>query len=140
MILRGDSAVFHWRWAPVFTPEELTCRCGCGQLAVDTEFLDELVRLRYEFARPMAISSGYRCPAHNVRESSTGPNGPHTTGGAVDVQISGEAAYDLGYLAYRFGFAGIGFRQHGPHEARFVHLDRLVGRQYPRPRVWTYAS
>ncbi|MEO5330361.1 MAG: D-Ala-D-Ala carboxypeptidase family metallohydrolase, partial [Magnetococcus sp. THC-1_WYH] len=54
--------------------------------------MDRLENLRREFNRPMPVSSGYRCPMHNARVSKTGFSGPHTTGQAVDIVISGEDA------------------------------------------------
>ncbi len=95
-----------------------------------------LERLRQAFGKPMRLSSAYRCPDYNARVSHTGLTGPHTTGRAVDVLISGEEAYRLVQLALEYGFTGIGIAQRGPYERRFIHLDDLEGDL--RPRVWSY--
>jgi len=83
----------------------------------------------------MRISSGYRCPAYNDAQSTTGRNGPHTVG-AVDVLISGSDAWDLIRAAMDLGWYGLGVRQHGDIGERFVHLDRLESG--PRPWIWSY--
>lgn len=122
---------------PHFQRNELQCRCG--QWDMNQEFMDRLENLRREFNRPMPVSSGYRCPMHNARVSKTGFAGPHTTGQAVDIAISGEDAYQLIALAMKSGFTGIGIKQHGPFEGRYVHLDTLPEEtNRPRPRILTY--
>jgi uncharacterized protein YcbK (DUF882 family) len=105
---------------------------------MDPRFLEELERLRLAYAAPMIITSGYRCPFYNNKISTTGHAGPHTTGQAVDVTISGPEAYRLVLLAIQFGFSGIGIHQRGPHAGRFVHLDNLPLATHPRPRIWSY--
>jgi len=126
-----------------FTRSELACPC-CGRLGMDKhknkEFLTRLEELRYIFGRPMRISSGYRCPAHNSAVSHTGSSGPHTTGLAVDVLVAGTDAYDLVLLALQAGWTGIGVSQRGPWNKRFVHLDLLPlsAEDHPRPRLWSY--
>ncbi len=99
-------------------------------------FLDRLQRIRGIYGRPIRITSGFRCPVHNDKVSNTGLVGPHTTGRAADVGVALEDAFDLTAIAFTQGISGFGFKQKGPHEKRFIHLDDLeVG---PRPRIWTY--
>lgn len=98
------------------------------------DFMDDLQELRQLFGRPMPVTSGYRCSEYNTKVSSTGPNGPHTTGRAVDIGLGGSAAYDLLKLALGRGFTGIGVNQKGT--GRFIHLDKLT--DGPRPNVWSY--
>ena len=124
---------------PHFSHKELACHCGCGRMEMRDPFMRKLEELRTSFGKPMRITSAYRCPNHNERVSKTGRNGPHTTGQAIDIQVSGEDAFDLLFFAIGFGFAGIGINQRGPHANRFVHLDRLEGLiDRPRPRIWSY--
>lgn len=133
------EAIPNWRW-PHFTPFEMRCR-GRGCLLAVSAFLDRLEALREEFAKPMAVTSGYRSPEHNLAVSSTGSAGPHTTGRAVDIGMFGRDAYRLISLAPRHGFTGIGVKQHGQSRARFVHLDDLPDAlDRPRPRLWSYAA
>jgi len=123
-----------WVWGPEFTPEEMACRDGSSKVV--NSFMNRLYALRTEYGRPMVITSAYRSPEYNATVSSTGHTGPHTTGRAVDVQVSGKNAYDLVRLALKHGFTGIGLKQKGPHNERFVHLDDLT--EGPRPWIWTY--
>jgi zinc D-Ala-D-Ala carboxypeptidase len=128
--------VTDWReYSPFFRETEFTCRCGCGQTRMRERFMGQLYDLRREFARPMVITSGYRCQAHNQRVSTTGDNGPHTTGLAADVLVSGPNARLLVDLAVLRGFKGIGISQKGPHAGRFIHLDRV---DRPEPLLWSY--
>ena len=84
----------------------------------------------------MVITSGFRCARYNVEVSSSGEGGPHTTGRAVDVQVSGPRAYRLLHLALAHGFSGVGVKQHGPHDHRFLHFDSVPR---PYPVIWSYA-
>lgn len=121
-----------------FSDNELKCKCGCGRAEMDQRFMRRLEELRVAFGRSMPVTSGFRCPGHNAKVSHTGDAGPHTTGKAVDIQISGDSAYYLLLLAFQMGFTGLGISQRGAHAGRFVHIDDLPVDQYPRPRVWSY--
>ncbi|MEO5333845.1 MAG: D-Ala-D-Ala carboxypeptidase family metallohydrolase [Magnetococcus sp. YQC-5] len=102
-------------------------------------FMEKLETLRLAFGKPMPVSSGYRCPMHNAQASHTGLSGPHITGKAVDIQVSGADAYHLLALALSHGFTGIGLSQRGEHSSRFLHLDMIEpGPGRPRPAAWTY--
>ena len=91
------------------------------------------------FDRSLAVSSGYRTPDYNAAVSSTGTDGPHTTGRAVDVRVRGADALELVQIANEFGFTGIGISQRGDQASRFVHLDDLEnGESCPRPWIWSY--
>ncbi len=127
-----------WEVIEHFSPHEFKCRCGnCGSdgKEMDMRFIARLDALRKEFGTPMSITSGYRCPIHNNHVSSTGLRGPHTTGRAADVGISGADAWLLVLLS---NFGGIGINQRGPYNKRFIHFDDLEGHAHPRPRIWTY--
>lgn len=101
--------------------------------------MTRLELLRAELGMPLVLNSAYRCPTHNAAVSTTGRNGPHTTGRAVDIAISGKPVVALLAAALSLGFTGIGLKQDGAAMAgRFVHLDDLTAPAYPRPRVWTY--
>lgn len=119
-----------------FRREEFACR-HCGLNLISTDFVTKLDELRERFGRPLIVTSGYRCREHNARVSSTGLNGPHTTGRAVDLAVDRGDAHRLLGLALDMGFTGIGVNQKG--DVRFIHLDDLTdapGR--PRPTVWSY--
>jgi uncharacterized protein YcbK (DUF882 family) len=119
-----------------FKREEFTCK-HCGVEKMDAAFLTLLDELRHRCGFPLPITSGYRCPTHNQKVSSTGPNGPHTTGKAADIGVSRHRAYDVLRHAIALGFTGIGVQQKG--EVRYLHLDTLTEPQAaPRPTVWSY--
>lgn len=122
-----------------FNLAEFECKCGCGHNQISHELVDLLDAGREELGFPFVISSGYRCPDHNQRVSSTGLDGPHTTGKSSDVLIMGMNAFMLLQWAMRSGqFYGIGIKQKGPHAKRFIHLDRVDNQEAFRPTVWTY--
>lgn len=125
------------RWE-FFTADELRCRCGCGlgENDMDPVFMGRLIHMRRELSFPFVVTSAIRCPEHNQNVSSTGPNGPHTTGRAVDIALRGERAYRIASLAQSYGFTGLGVKQQGAH--RFIHLDDLTPSQAPRPTIWSY--
>ncbi|RDE25120.1 peptidase M15 [Motiliproteus coralliicola] len=123
-----------------FPDYELECKCGCGAKDMDPEFMYRLIRLRDTLGFPFPVSSAFRCAKHNRRVSRTGMTGPHTTGRAVDIRTSGERAWEIFTEAKRFGFTGIGVRQHGPFSQRIVHLDDLTAPEFPRPRIWSYKA
>lgn len=120
-----------WSKIAHFTEAEFRCKCGCGRADMDQQFVERLDSVREYLERPLIISSGYRCPDHNEAVSSTGRNGPHTTGKAADIKISrGFARTALTTFCLRF--SGIGINQKGPDSGRFIHVDDLP------VRVWTY--
>lgn len=116
-----------------FKASEFDCT-HCGKNKIDTEFVDKLDRLRQLFHRPIIITSGYRCPEYNNQISTTGFDGPHTTGKAADISVDRQRAYYLLELAFELGFTGIGIHQKGV--GRFIHLDILT--EGLRPTIWTY--
>ncbi len=123
-----------WRY---FSVDEFECKCGCGKNSIDHSMINRLDNLRSELNRPLIISSGYRCAEYNNKISSTGINGPHTTGRAVDIAASGQLALDIVSNAVDFGFTGIGINQSGDN--RFIHLDNLYElANRPRPWIWSY--
>jgi len=122
---------------PNFAPRELECRCGCGEVHMLGQVMNTLQTIRCQMRAPLRVSSGYRCPDHNL---AVGGGITHPTGAAVDVRICGEEAFDFVALAFRSGFTGIGICQDGPREGRFVHVDVLPESTVspPRPRIWSY--
>lgn len=130
-----------------FSMEELTCSCGCGQMKMNADFMESVVRLRKLHGRGLRVSSAYRCPAHNAKVSSTGENGPHATGHAIDFQVSdpdliASILYCLLSLGFGTGKTFTCFRLHqkGPAEGRFIHIDDLNALETggKRPHIGTY--
>lgn len=124
-----------WSRLRYFTEGEFRCKghdCCGGQALMDERFMRMLDDLRHQLGKPIRISSGYRCPLYNDQVSSTGEDGPHTTGKAADLLVSGPDADTVLSLAYQLGFGGKGINQKGDHGQRFIHLDTLTN------RVWSY--
>lgn len=115
-----------------FKLSEFACK-HCGQNMMNPGFIDKLDAIRKEVGFPLRVTSGYRCPLHNQKVSSTGPNGPHTTGRAVDLAVDRERALKLLAAALKGGFTGFGIQQKGSE--RFIHLDDL---EDGRPTIWSY--
>lgn len=119
-----------------FRPAEFDCH-HCGRNQMDGVFLDDLDELRHRLGFPLSVASGYRCPTHNAAVSTTGEDGPHTTGRAVDLAVRGEQALEVIRQARLMGFTGIGVQQKGA--TRFIHLDNLPNAPgQPRPWLWSY--
>jgi uncharacterized protein YcbK (DUF882 family) len=127
----------HKRWK-YFSEDELRCQ-GTGEIKMDESFMEKLVALREKLNQPMTISSGYRSQAHNITINGS-KNSAHLYGKAVDVVCNGKKAYNIVRLALEMGFTGIGVKQHGIHEKRFIHIDTmsLQGVTSPRPWIWSY--
>ena len=120
-----------------FSFSELKCD-GTGECNMDEDFMKRLVDLRHEFNKPMIISSAYRHISYN-QVIGGAKNSPHLYGKAVDVLVSGKAAYRLMKMAMEHGFTGIGISQKGPHEGRFLHIDTMDNSDtHPRPWIWSY--
>ena len=126
-----------------FSVEELACR-HCGEMRMNHDFMEKVVKLRLHFGFPMIVSSAFRCPAWDAKVGSSGEpgKGPHTTGHALDVAVYGERALLLMKKAQELGlFAGFGLMQKGDAKGRFIHIDDLLASEAngsPRPHVWTY--
>ena len=127
----------HTRWK-YFSEDELRCK-GTGEVNMDELFMDMLVSLRERLKQPMSISSGYRSESHNIAIGGS-TRSAHLKGCAVDVVCSGHKAFEIVRLALELGFTGIGVKQNGLHEKRFIHLDTMPKKSVsiPRPWIWSY--
>ena len=142
-----QDALEYWdsdRW-PNFSVKEIAQRSsgwdkGRTPVKIIPSFVDKVQKLRTLVNEPLRISSWYRGPVYNNSISSTGTSGPHTTGRAVDIACHGETAYTVLRLAYTIGFTGIGVKQKGDINGRFIHLDDLQENETkgPRPWIWSY--
>jgi uncharacterized protein YcbK (DUF882 family) len=121
---------------PHFSKESVACKCGCGLLP-EQPFMNRIEMLRNSCGFPLVVTSGARCPSYNAKVSSTGENGPHTTGRAIDLGVSRKQAYTVVKKALELGFTGIGIQQKGA--SRFIHIDDLADApNQPRPTIWSY--
>lgn len=114
-----------------FSKSEFDCQ-HTAKNEMKPAFMDRLQALRYEYGRPIVITSGYRAPDHPIEAAKAKP-GAHASGRACDIAVGpGQDVHDLVRLAMRFGFTGIGISQRSGRP-RFVHLDTLV-----RVAIWSY--
>ena len=113
-----------------FSPQEVACK-GTGAVKLDTGFGMFMDALRRHLGGPVVVSSWYRSPSHNASVSSTGYDGPHTTGAAADIICHHAKALKVMRFAMESGFIRIGVQQRGPWESRCMHLDQAPG--FPPP-------
>lgn len=107
--------------ARYFVAREFACGC-CGQLPQDG--MDELLLsildvLRHRLGKPLIVSSGYRCGAHNAAVGGV-PGSYHCRGLAADILApEGVRVDEVADLARSYGADGIGRY----YAAGFVHVD-----------------
>lgn len=115
-----------------FNRSEFACKCGCGADGISPQLVDLLQMLREAIGRPLAITSGVRCPKHNQRCGGK-PNSAHLTGDAADITCStSQLRMQLVSLAQRAGVRRIGVHK------TFVHLDIAGGVEHPQDVLWLY--
>lgn len=97
---------------------KLNCSCGCGGTVTDERLLWILTAVREHFAKPVIITSGYRCETYN-RKVGGAAKSMHLTGKAVDFQVRDvPPAQVQGYLdSILAGRFGVGYGK------TFTHLD-----------------
>ena len=120
-----------------FTEQELACK-GTDECDMHPEFMDKLIAVREDYNEPMIITSGYRHLAYNDTIGGA-KNSPHLYGRAVDVKVVGGDALELIGAALRHGMTGIGVKQRGDHDRRFIHIDDMPQSDaHPSPWIWSY--
>ena len=120
-----------------FTEQELACK-GTDECDMHPEFMEKLIAVREDYNQPMIITSGYRHLAYNDTIGGA-KNSPHLYGRAVDIKVAGGDALRLIGAALRHGMTGVGVKQRGDHERRFIHLDDMPQSDtHPRPWIWSY--
>lgn len=128
------------RWSN-FGYEEIACS-HCGIAFIDTTSMDLLQRLRTNIGSPVVVTSAYRCKEHPIEKTKIDRGqkpGSHTRGEAFDIKCSYDQAWNVLHHAFDLGFSGIGIKQTGDIEGRFVHIDTISGVYHvKRPTVWTY--
>ena len=97
-ILSAISGESRW-WEEIryFSREEFACRCGnCGGFPAEPS--EKLVRIaegiREFFGEPAIVSSGVRCPVHNMAVGGVA-NSRHLAGKAMDYRIRGKGAGEV---------------------------------------------
>lgn len=92
------------RVSPHFSLREFQCRC-CGAVMLSALLLEKLEALRTALGRPVVLTSGYRCRAHNSRVGGA-PSSLHMRGMAAD--IAADAAWQERVEA---AAGGLGFKE-----------------------------
>ena len=109
-------------FAPHFSEEEFTCRCGCGTLNVSRSFLERLERARGRAERPFKIVSGCRCEQHNKdeggKDSSAHLASEEKECHAADVGARGSRERFI----IRKALLDVGFTRLGTGDS-FLHVD-----------------
>ena len=115
-----------------FKPEELECS-HCNILKISSDLMDFLQTARDDLG-PLSITSAYRCQDHNNSVSTTGSNGPHTTGKAVDISVR-DSQHRKQLITYFAPIVtGLGIAK------SFIHVDLLNAEDgfEIRPNSWVY--
>lgn len=100
-----------------FDIAEFACKCGCGRADMHADTLARLDHARTRAGIPFAITSGYRCAAHNARVGGKS-NSAHTRGHAADIRAGNSAArYIIIESLLAAGFTRLGIAKH------FIHAD-----------------
>lgn len=114
-----------------FQEKEFECPC-CEQVHIDPRLIDVLEKARTLYHHPITISSGFRCPAHNVEVGGL-PNSAHLTGEAADIVCAFSAdRYQLVRIFLSLGASRIGIGK------GFLHVD--VSRALPQNVIWVYGD
>lgn len=103
-----------------FRAKEFDCKCGkCDKTYIDVDLVTgKLQPIRTYFGMPLTITSGYRCPTHNINVGGVSGS-KHCGSGAVDFANPDIVAKDMAAMAEKLGAKGIGWY---PDE-NFVHID-----------------
>lgn len=119
-----------------FNSDEFLCPCGkCAESFIDTVLIDKLEQARKKYAKPMKVTSGFRCARHNSEVGGV-KNSAHANGLAADVQplnVTKEELDNLYNVLYEiFDNIGDGRNLH------FVHVDIREKKPNDQKRTWTY--
>ena len=113
------------RLAPDFQVRELRCRDGSDTVMVDEALMLLLQCIREYFGKTVAITSGYRTPAHNAKVGGS-KSSQHLLGRAADIQVAGTSVEDVAAYAERLmpDWGGIGrYPLKAGRAAGWVHVD-----------------
>ena len=122
-----------------FNSDEFDCKCSnqdCVVQTVDDELITKLQKVRDEYAKPLRVTSAFRCSKHQDSLRGKGiktavGQSQHELGRAVDVQplVSSKAAMDALYDVLEKHFKSIGLAR------SFFHVDM---RDDKEKRRWNY--
>ncbi len=100
-----------------FTDKELMCKCGCGKVSMNEDFMKKLNKARDMAGKGWKVNSAYRCAAHNKAVGGVAGSS-HTKGYAADISAtSSQKRFEIVSNAMKAGINRIGIGK------TFVHLD-----------------
>lgn len=111
-----------------FHTDEFKCKCGCGIVNLDPDFLNLLTATRRIADVPFVINSGCRCPQHNLAVGGT-TTSAHITTEVIRARGSDIRAATLEMViailfgAFTVGIPGIALGVGKESKVPFVHLD-----------------
>jgi zinc D-Ala-D-Ala carboxypeptidase len=109
-----------------FSSAEFACRCGCGAARVEDRLVEALQALRDVVGRPVRVTSGVRCEAHN-RAVGGAEGSQHLSGRAADIVVGGVAPVAIGWIGRTLRrFSGIRIYE------SWTHLDVREGERWWR--------
>ena len=112
------------RVSPHFKRKEFACQCGCGYDTADAELVSVLEALREALGgRPIIISSGARCPAHNKAIAGS-PRSQHLLARAADIVVRGVPADKVADMLDQLYPDSLGVGRY----ADFTHVDTRKGK------------
>lgn len=128
-----------------FKLEEFACSTS-GQALMNEQLLQALEEIRERLGEPMVITSGYRSDQHPITQSKIDKGakhgGAHHLGYAADVGCAGPTAMKILALAIENPtITGVGVKQSGPWNSRFIHIDAVPRDNnfgLTRPALWSY--
>lgn len=108
-----------------FNSTEFDCKCNssCSFTLIDEALVVFLQQIRNYFKKPIIITSGYRCAAHN-KEVGGATNSYHTKGQAADIVVNGVSPQEVAKYAESIGVKGIGLYD------TFVHIDTRTRKSF----------
>ena len=107
-----------WDDIKYFTPDEFSCKCGCGAGEMNEKLIRNADKVREHFNAPITVSSGRRCAANNARVGGVS-NSRHLYGNAMDFCVKGKSSATV--LAYVQSLPDITYAY--AIDGSFVHMD-----------------
>ena len=107
-----------YRLTANFTLSEMQCPC-CKFGNIMQDLADSLQRVRDIIKRPMIITSGFRCSAHNKAVGGSDNSG-HLIGRAVDIKCTNSRHRYILLKELMKEFCRIGVR------SNFIHVDNMI--------------
>lgn len=118
-----------------FSSNEFQCTCNnCKDQFISPQLIEKLEEVRKKYGKPINITSGYRCPAHNV-EVGGKVGSSHVSGLAADITpalMNLDELDELYEICYNI-FDNIG----DGRNKKFIHVDVREAKKSGK-RHWLY--